>query len=633
MNWVWLVLALPLVGALYNGLRGARASKRTVGAVACGSVGLAFLVGIYVLVSLLGHPAEERQFTQTLFDWISIGSFDVAFSFLVDPLSVLMILVVTGVGFLIHVYSIGYMGEDEAYSRYFAWLNLFTFSMLLLVLADNFLLMFMGWELVGLCSYLLIGFWFTRPSAAQAAKKAFVVNRVGDLGFMIGLFVLFATFGTFDYLTIFQQAPETLALGGGLVTAITLLWFVGAAGKSAQIPLYVWLPDAMEGPTPVSALIHAATMVTAGVYMVVRANVLYQLAPVTLGVIAAIGAVTALFAATIALVNNDIKRVLAYSTVSQLGYMFLATGVGAFAVGMYHLTSHAFMKALLFLGAGSVMHAMADRTDMREMGGLRQKIPWTAIVFLIGALGLSGIPPFVGFFSKDLILEETFATGHIVLWLVGVGTALLTAFYMLRAYFMTFEGEPRYNESDVHPHESPHVMLGPLGGLAALSTVGGALWISLAGFAPLEHFLEPAIATEVGATFSHAYPIGPALLAFISVVVALAGAGLAWMVYVRGWQPSEGLRRSLRPVYGLLAGKYYVDEFYHLAIVRPGQAIAAFLAGAFDRGFLDGIVNGVGRVVNWAGGALRPVESGYARSYASWMLLGAIVLLIYWMVA
>ena len=632
MHLVWLVLLLPLVGSLYNGLRGANASKRTVGVIACGSVGLAFLVGLYVLSGLLGLPAEERQVTRTLFDWISIGNFDVSFSLLVDPLSVLMILVVTGVGFLIHVYSVGYMGEDDAYSRYFSWLNLFTFSMLLLVLADNFLLLFMGWELVGLCSYLLIGFWFTRPSAAQAAKKAFGVNRVGDVGFMIGLFMLFATFNSFDYLTIFEQAPQELAFGGGLVTAITLLLFVGAIGKSAQVPLYVWLPDAMEGPTPVSALIHAATMVTAGVYMVVRSNVLYQLAPVSLGIVAAIGAVTALFAATIALVNNDIKRVLAYSTVSQLGYMFLATGVGAFAVGMYHLTSHAFMKALLFLGAGSVMHAMADRTDMRGMGGLRRKVPWTAIVFLIGALGLSGIPPFVGFFSKDLILEETFATGHVVLWVIGVGTALLTAFYMLRAYFMTFEGEPRYDEADVHPHESPPVMLGPLGALAALSIVGGALWVSLAGFAPLEHFLEPVVATGIGPEVRHASALGPAVLAFISVVIALSGVGLAWMVYARGWRPSEGLRQTFRPMYGLLVGKYYVDELYNWVIVRPGQATADFLAGAFDRGFLDGIVNGVGRVVNWAGGFLRPVESGYARSYASWMLLGAIILLIYWMV-
>jgi len=388
----------------------------------------------------------------------------------------------------------------------------------------------------------------------------------------------------------------------------------------------------MEGPTPVSALIHAATMVTAGVYMVVRTNVLYQMAPVSLGVVAAIGAVTALFAATIALAGNDIKRVLAYSTVSQLGYMFLATGVGAFAVGMYHLTSHAFMKALLFLAAGSVMHAMADRTDMREMGGLRQKLPWTAIVFLIGALALSGIPPFVGFFSKDLILEETFATGHIILWLIGIGTALLTAFYMLRAYFMTFQGEPRYDASEVHPHESPPVMLGPLGGLAALSIVGGTLWISLAGFAPLEHFLAPVIATGIGPEAHHASALGPAVLAFISVVLALSGVAIAWWVYVRGGQPSEGLRRTFRPMYGLLAGKYYVDELYGMVIVRPGQMIAEFLAGAFDRGFLDGVVNGIGRIVGWAGGVLRPVESGYARSYATWMLLGAIVLLIYWMV-
>jgi NADH-quinone oxidoreductase subunit L len=435
-------------------------------------------------------------------------------------------------------------------------LNLFTFSMLLLVLADNFLLLFVGWELVGLCSYLLIGFWFTKPSAAAAAKKAFIVNRIGDFGFMIGLFLVFAAFGTFDYSEVFAQASTVLVYGGALALAITLLLFVGAVGKSAQIPLYVWLPDAMEGPTPVSALIHAATMVTAGVYMVARTHALYELAPVSLAVVAAIGAATAFFAATMALFNNDIKRVLAYSTISQLGYMFMATGVGAFAVGMYHLTGQAFTKALLFLAAGSVMHALGgEETDMRKMGGLRVKLPHTWAVFLIGALSMSAIFPFVSFFSKDLILEEAFVQGRWGLWLLGLLTAMLTAFYMLRAYFLTFHGKPRYDVNTVKPHESPPVMLWPLWGLAALATVGGLLWISWLGFTPLKDFLAPVLAGEIEIEGGREMAISEGALIALSLLAALAGIGVAWLVYVRGISVGEGLQRLGRPIYTLMYNK------------------------------------------------------------------------------
>lgn len=633
MDLIWLVLLLPLLGSVINGLFGRHMPKPLIGWVACGSIGIAFLLSVRVLLDLLALPPDERMFTQTLFDWIVTGNLSSQISLLVDPLSTLMLLVVTGVGFLIHVYSVGYMGHDPDYSRYFSWLNLFMFSMLLLVLADNFLLLFVGWELVGLCSYLLIGFWFNKHSAAAAAKKAFIVNRVGDFGFMIGLFLLFATFGTFDYLNIFESAGGVLPYGSLLATTITLLLFAGAVGKSAQIPLYVWLPDAMEGPTPVSALIHAATMVTAGVYMVARTHVLYELAPVSLAIVAAIGAVTALMAASIALVNNDIKRVLAYSTVSQLGYMFLAAGVGAFSAGMFHLTSQAFTKALLFLAAGSVMHALGgEETDMRKMGGLSRKLPWTWAIFLIGALSMSGIFPFVAFFSKDLILEEVFVSGNRALWLIGLLTVLLTAFYMLRAHFLTFHGKPRYDEKAVHPHESPPVMLWPMRGLAALALFGGMLWISFIGFAPLNEFLKPVFAGEITVLKTeHAAVLSEGTLIAISLLVALAGIGIAWLVYIRGFRPGEALRNAFRPFYTLLDGKYYVDELYYALFVWPGQKLSQFLATIFDLRFLDGIINGIGALIDRTGGALRRVESGYIRNYATWVLLGTIGILIYWL--
>src|SRR5687768_4330130 len=437
LDWIWLIPALPLAGFLVNLALGSRLPRPVIGAIACGTVGAAFLVALGCFLALLELSPDERAVVQTLWTWIQAGTLRADVAFLLDPLSSLMALVITGVGFLIHVYSTGYMSHDHDYRRYFLYLNLFTFSMLTLVMASNFLLMFVGWEGVGLCSYLLIGFWYTKQSAADAGKKAFIVNRIGDFGFLLGILLLFWTVGSLDYQVVFEAAPGLLAVGSITATAIGLLLFLGATGKSAQVPLYVWLPDAMEGPTPVSALIHAATMVTAGVYMVARCHVLYELAPAALGVVAVVGAVTAIFAASIGLVQTDIKRVLAYSTVSQLGYMFLACGVGAFTAGIFHLMTHAFFKALLFLGAGSVIHALSGEQELSRMGGLRKHLPITFATMAIACVAIAGIPPFAGFFSKDEILYETFASGNIVLWVVATITAFMTAFYMFRLLFLT----------------------------------------------------------------------------------------------------------------------------------------------------------------------------------------------------
>ena len=441
LDLIGYVLLFPLAGTVINGFLGKKLSKSIVGIIGCTAIGLAFILSLFVFIDLLQLAPEHRVFEKNYFTWIGSGSFEAIAGLQADPLSVVMILMVSGVGFLIHVYSVGYMLDDDGFYRYFTYLNLFTFSMLLLVLANNFLLMFIGWEGVGLCSYLLIGYWFEKKSASSAGMKAFIVNRVGDFGFILAIMLIFVTFNTIDFTEVFHAAPEHLQMGGFVVTMITLLLFVGAIGKSAQIPLYTWLPDAMEGPTPVSALIHAATMVTAGVYMVVRCNVLYTLAPFSLTVVAVIGGVTALFAATIGLAQNDIKRVLAYSTVSQIGFMFLACGVGAYVAGIFHLVTHSFFKALLFLGAGSVIHGLGGEQDMRKMGGLRKYMPTTYKTFLIGTLAIAGIPPFAGFFSKDEVLLEAFTKGSLLIWGLGAFAALLTAFYMFRLLFMTFCGK------------------------------------------------------------------------------------------------------------------------------------------------------------------------------------------------
>jgi NADH-quinone oxidoreductase subunit L len=539
-----------------------------------------------------------------------------------------MALVVTGVGTLIHVFAIGYMHGDDRFHRFFTNLNLFAASMLTLVLAGNYAMLFLGWELVGLCSFLLIGFWYTRPSASAAAKKAFVVNRIGDFGFMIGLMLVFATFGTLSFSGIFERAGEELT--GGLATAIGLLFLVGAAGKSAQIPLYVWLPDAMEGPTPVSALIHAATMVTAGVYVIARSAPIYEFTPFASTVVASVGALTAIWAASIALAQRDIKRVLAYSTISQLGFMFLAVGATAYVAGIFHLVTHAFFKALLFLGAGSVIHAMSDEQDMHRMGGLFRKMPVTAVTMAIGALALAGIPPLAGFWSKDEILAAGFARGgwFYFLWIIGLVTALLTAFYITRLWVLVFLGEPRWEER-AHPHESPRVMTLPLIALAALSFVGGL--VNTPFRLTLEHFLEPSFE---GVPIQHASEdwLTLAVLAGLSVMAALAGAGAGYLAYRR---PPERWRRfeeSFEPLWGTWEAAYGVDDLYGQALVAPGRRLSEAAAFSFDAGVVDGAVNGVGRVVRNVGDWARPLQTGFVRNYGVLFLAGAVVV-VAWLVA
>lgn len=639
VNLIWISIAAPLAGVLINGLLGRRLGKTAAGVIGSLLILVAFVVGALVFVqvpALAGHRAVVH-----LWNWATIGEFTVDISLLVDPLSMLMVLIVTGVGFLIHVYAIGYMDHDERVPRFFTYLNLFIASMLVLVLSDNFLGLYVGWELVGLCSYLLIGFWFYKPAAADAGKKAFIVNRIGDFGFALGVFLIWSAFGTLNYEAVFEAAPHLQPALGGTIALITALLFVGAIGKSAQLPLYVWLPDAMEGPTPVSALIHAATMVTAGVYMVARSHVLYALTPqVSLGV-AFIGGLTALYAATIALVQFDLKRVLAYSTISQLGYMVMAVGVGAYASGMFHLLTHAFFKALLFLAAGSVMHALHDVIDIRRMGGLRAKMPATYATFVIGGLALAGFPLTAGFFSKDEILARTFAFAPEfapwagpLLYALGLLTALLTAFYTFRAIYVAFHGQPRDHELYRHAHENRPVMTGPLWILAALSLVGGLLGLPAGLGLPnwIEGWLEPAFEGLAGLELhtphlAAATEIG--LLA-VSSVVAIAGIVLAYLVYVQFPRTAEQGARTFGPVYNLLAHKYYVDEAYDLLFVRGGRALAAFSARIIDQGLIDFVlVDGSARVVGWLGLLLGKLQSGYIRHYAAATLIGVIALITY----
>jgi len=628
---IWFILLFPLLGVLINGFFGYRLGKRVVGIVGPAAVGLAFLAACGMFLGVIQSP---HAVVNTLYSWITVGDFDVSLSLRADPLSSLMTLVVSGVGFLIHVYSVGYMAEDERFIRFFTQLNLFAFSMLLLVLAGNFLIMFVGWELVGLCSYLLIGFWFEREAPADAGKKAFLVTRIGDFGFALGVMLIFATFGTLDFDQVFERAPELL--DGTIATAITLLLFTGAVGKSAQIPLYVWLPDAMEGPTPVSALIHAATMVTAGVYMVARTHVLFELAPLSMGVVAWIGVVTAFFAATMALVQNDLKRILAYSTISQLGYMFMGVGVGAYAAGIFHLTTHAFFKALLFLSAGSVMHALSGELNIQKMGGLKDKIRWTYWTFLAGALALSGFPFFSGFFSKDEILWKAYQNAGFWLWLVGIVTAFMTAFYSFRAVFVPFWGQSRLDKKIAHHvHESPRVMIVPLVLLAVLAFLGGYMGLPhFLGGSAVEGFLSPVFAAEEG---THAVEVGAHTagvgleVAFlgISVVVALAGIGLAYFMYVARPTVPVALARGLGPLYILLSNKYYIDELYMAVLVNPLKGLAGWLARVFDARGIDGLVNGLAAFFGWSGQTTRQVQTGSVRHYALSILLGVVVMVGY----
>ncbi|MGQ0548572.1 MAG: NADH-quinone oxidoreductase subunit L [Armatimonadota bacterium] len=619
-----LVPIWPLLGWLVNGMFGNRLRGWASGALASAAVGASFLSALGALAAVRGVRVEDAAVSVTipLFTWLGAGDLWVGASLLVDALSVTMALVVSGVGFLIHVYSIGYMADDPGASRYFSYLNLFMFAMLLLVLAGNLLVLFVGWELVGVCSYLLIGYWYARPQAAAAGRKAFVVNRIGDAAFLLGLLVLFTSLGTLDIMKIRDGVGQ---LAPSARTLAALLLFAGATGKSAQLPLHVWLPDAMEGPTPVSALIHAATMVTAGVFLIARLDRLFLSAPAAPFVIVMVGALTAFFAATVALREFDLKRVLAYSTISQLGYMFVAMGALAPVAGIFHLATHAFFKALLFLAAGSVMHAMHDVIDMRHLGGLAQPMRWTFGGFVIGVLAIAGIPPFAGFFSKDLILEHAFAlgmeSGNFIPYVVGVLTAFLTAVYMTRAAILTFFGPP--HKPDAHPHESPPAMLLPMAALAVLSVAGGLLGAKIAG-EPLMRFLHPLIGPGVIEASPAPHP--PAqLLAGVSVAVAVAGIIAGWALYRRRQEPALGR------IGVFLDHKWYIEEFYQRAIIRPGTMLASWLAGPIDLGVIDRAVNGVGGGLAAAGGAVRRLQTGYARQYALGVLVGTILIIGYWM--
>ena len=637
--YLWLIPILPLAGAVINGFFGRRSSKRAVTTVALVFPGLAFALALWIAI---GFSSAAAPYTFYLAHWIRSGSFSVDFSFYLDQLSLVMMLVVTGVGFLIHIYSVGYMADDPSYYRFFTYLNLFMFFMLTLVLADNYLMMFIGWEGVGLASYLLIGFWFTKDSAASAGKKAFIVNRIGDFGFLIALFLIIEHFGSLTFTQVFDRvkplSPETA--GAGLLTAIGILLMLGACGKSAQIPLYVWLPDAMEGPTPVSALIHAATMVTAGVYMVARSHMIFERAPIALTVVAIIGTLTALFAATIGITQNDIKKVLAYSTVSQLGYMFMACGVGAFSAGIFHLMTHAFFKGLLFLAAGSVIHAVGGEQDMRKMGGLRTYIPWTFLTMLIATLAIAGIPPFAGFWSKDEILWKAYQANWIY-WAIGAITALLTSFYMFRLLFMTFFGDYRGMSVDEHghahathghgdhghgePHESPAVMLVPLVILALLSLMGGLVGIHN-GF---EHFLAPVLGSEFPKAIAE--PGNTEwLLMGVSVLFSFAGLVLAWVLYVSNPTLPKRIAASLGSFYDTVLNKYYVDEIYAKIFVKPlVDGSTNILWQDVDRKIIDDTVNNAADGAKHISDEVRHMQSGNLRSYAGWIAAGAALVIAY----
>jgi len=639
LEHLWILIALPLLGAAINGLLGKNFSKTIVNSIGIGSVALAFLSAAEAVREFSQLAADQIPWVKTYFTWITAGQFKVDFSLQIDQLTIIMLGVVTFVSLLVHIYSTGYMAHEEGYYRFFSYLNLFVFFMLTLVLAANVVLMFVGWEGVGLCSYLLIGFWFLKQSAISAGKKAFITTRIGDFGFTIGILLLFWTFKSVDFSTIFKQLanmqPETF-VPTGVLTAISLLLFTGAIGKSAQLPLYVWLPDAMEGPTPVSALIHAATMVTAGVYMIARMNPLFSRAPFAMFVVALVGALTAFYAATIGLVQTDIKKVLAYSTVSQLGYMFLGLGVGAYASGVFHLMTHAFFKGLLFLAAGSVIHAMGGDQEMPHMGGLRSKIPITFWTMFIATFAITGIPGFAGFFSKDEILDAARSgpNANVWLWLLGLIAAGLTSFYMFRLIFLTFFGKPRYDEHTVHVHESPRNMTVPLIFLAVLSTVGG--WVAaphlVGGTDYFEKFLHPVFAsyapTGAASAVEAAEPPGMMLLhALIGwpVLIALAGLLVAWWFYIKNPQLPKKLAESLRAPYALVLHKYYVDELYNAAIIRPLLWISTnVLWHGLDETVIDGTVNGVARVARESGSELREIQSGNARSYATWVVIGAV---------
>ena len=634
-----LILLFPALGVLFNLFWGRRAGRRAVNIVGVGVIFLAFAVTLWSAIALIELP-PGWSLQYSLWPWIVAGAFHIEFGLRLDALSAVMTLVITGVGALIHLYSAGYVAEDEDYARYFTYLNLFVFSMLILVLADNLLQMFIGWEGVGLCSYLLIAFWFDNPQYAYNGRKAFIVNRIGDLGFLIGIFTIVAALAQHGVWTLnFVAMSQHAVLLRPVALIAALLLFFGATGKSAQIPLYVWLPDAMVGPTPVSALIHAATMVTAGVYMIARLNFLYLMAPTAMEVVATVGAATAFFAATIAIVQSDIKRVLAYSTISQIGYMMLGVGVGAFAAGIFHLMTHAFFKGLLFLCSGSVIHALHGEQDMNKMGALKSKLPITYATMLIGTLAISAVPPFSGYFSKDLILEGAFASGHTWLWLIGVVTAGITSFYMFRLIFMTFHGTSRLDHgTEHHVHESPPVMAIPLIVLAVLSIIGG--WIGLPegvlwGDA-FKRFLDPVFmrrsTLEVPEVMIDVHRFSASItLSVIALTAGLIGIFLAWMLYIRHPELPGRIADRARGLRELLWRKYYIDEIYDIFISRPlFWTSTHVLNEGIDHSVIDGIVNGSGSAVEGGGEATRKIESGNVQHYAFVYLIGAVAIAGYY---
>jgi NADH-quinone oxidoreductase subunit L len=627
-KYIWLIPFLPLAGFLINGFGRNIMSKGLIGFIGSFVILLSFglSVGAFLQVKSTGVPINV-----SVFDWFSVGSFKVQFAFLVDQLSALMLLIITGVGFLIHLYSVGYMHSDEGFGKFFSYLNLFVFFMLLLVMGSNYLIMFIGWEGVGLCSYLLIGFWFTNPEYADAAKKAFIMNRIGDLGFIIGIFLIITFFGSATFSDIFPKAA-TMHAGEVPFTLITILLFVGAVGKSAQIPLFTWLPDAMAGPTPVSALIHAATMVTAGVYMVARSNILFTMSPVTMNIIAIIGLATAVFAALIALSQTDIKKVLAYSTVSQLGYMFLGLGVGAYTGAFFHVLTHAFFKALLFLGAGSVIHAVSNEQDMRKMGGLKGKLKITFWTMLIGTLAISGIPPFAGFFSKDEILAHTFAHST-TMYVIGVITAMFTSFYMFRMLYLTFYGKFRGTaEQEHHLHESPPSMTIPLIVLAILSVVGGFIGVpeALGGHHWLEHFLAPVFAQSAAILpDAHLSSSTEMSLMIASVTGAVLALIYAYVRYVKSAHVPAADGEERPGLVSLSYHKFYIDEIYDWLFRKPLDALSIFFYKVVDLLAIDGIVNGLGKISVRSSRGLRLLQTGNVGFYIFMMVAGIIAILIY----
>ena len=645
-NYIWLIPVLPLAGFLINGLFGSRMSNKVISWIGNLTIFASFVFALVLYIHMLNTPAlSEEGIHNILFPWLNVGGFHVNFAFLFDRISGTMTLMVAGVGFLIHVYSVGYMAEEDGYFRYFAYLNLFMFAMLTLVLADNLLLMFVGWEGVGLCSYLLIGFYYTTKIASDAGKKAFLVNRIGDFGFLLAMFLLFYLFGTLQFpemkeiILSHHIAPEMVT---GMITVATMLLFVGAVGKSAQLPLYVWLPDAMAGPTPVSALIHAATMVTSGVYMIVRLNFLFQLTPNTLLLVAWVGGITALFAATIGTVQNDIKKVLAYSTVSQLGYMFLGLGVGAFVAGFFHIITHAFFKALLFLGSGSVIHAMhhayhnagvhdKDPQDIRNMGGLSKFMPVTYWTFLVATLAIAGFPLFSGFFSKDEILWKAFASGHKSLWAIGAVAALLTSFYMFRLIYVAFLGQFRGSEKEKEGlHESHRSMTVPLTILGVLAAVGGFIGIPHIFHMPnlLDKTLEPLIPAINPVHYLHNVSTEWTMMG-ISVAIAIAGWLIARSFYAGASRKAvDGLSRTFSYVHKLLLNKYYVDEIYFAIVVHPIKRIGDFLWYYVDVIFIDGAVNLTGMLATCCGRVITLFQNGSVKMYAFSMLTG--ILILFW---